>query len=94
MSNERLDRLETALRRVAKEIVLHGERLNRLEEASKTLDKLGALDDRLTQFAEDVEAARRERKLGDIGFKENRETLQNHEARLLKVEREIDDDSR
>jgi chromosome segregation ATPase len=88
MSDERFGRLEASIKRISKEVILQGERLTSLEEISKKLDKLDRLDDRVTSFAEDIEAARRERKLRDMGFKEYRDTLQDHEARVLRLERE------
>lgn len=94
MSDERFKRLEDAIRRVSKEIVLQGERLRNLEEGSRKLEKLDELDRRVTAFAGDIEAARRDRAMGDMDFKERREVLQNHEARLLKIERHENYDAR
>ncbi len=94
MSEERLSRLEASIRRISKEVVLQGERLVRLETGASKLNKLGELDERVTAFAEDIEAARRDRTLRDANFNENRETLLDHEARLLKIEREENDDTR
>jgi hypothetical protein len=86
MSEEKLGRLEAAIKRICRDIVLHGERLNALEAKSKQLEKLSELDERVIAFARDVEAARRERVLSDVDFNENRKTLQDHEARLLQIE--------
>lgn len=94
MSDQRFGRLEASIKRISREVVLQGERLGRLEEEAKKLDKLGELDERVTAFAEDVEAARRDRTLSDFDFNERREVLQDHEARLLKIERHKKDDPR
>lgn len=94
MSDDRLERLEASMRRVIKEVVLQGERLAKLAAGAKRLDKLGELDRRVTAFAGDVEAARRERTLRDFDFKERRQVLQDHEARLLGMERNKTDDPR
>lgn len=94
MSDERYSRLEDAVKRIAKEVVLHGERLRCLEEESKKLVKLGELDDRVTDFAEDIEAVRRDRTLRDYYFNENQEKFKKHDDRLRKLEGEENDDPR
>lgn len=94
MSDDRFNRLEASIKRIGKEVVLQGERLTRLEEASKKLDKLGELDDRVTSFAEDIEAARRDRTLRDYHFNENQAELKKHDDRLRKLEGGVNDDSR
>jgi len=94
MSDERYGRLEDAVMRIAKEVVLHGERLGRLEVESKKLVKLGELDDRVTDFAEDIEAARRDRTLRDYYFNENQAKFQKLDDRLRKLEGEENDDTR
>lgn len=87
MSEERLARLEASIKRIAHTVTLHEERLLELETNDGRFERLAQLDDRVTSFAEDVEAARRDRKLRDVDFNENRLKLQEHEARLIKLER-------
>lgn len=94
MSDERIKGLEATIKRIAKEVVLHGERLDRLEHESKKLEKVRELDDRVTDFAGDIEAARRDRKLRDYHFNENQKALKNHNDRLKKLEGEKNDDPR
>lgn len=48
----------------------------------------------MTDFAGDIEAARRDRKLRDYHFNENQKALKNHNDRLKKLEGEKNDDPR
>lgn len=92
--SEEIDRLEATIKRIGKEVVLQGERITRLEEASKKLDKIAELDGRVTSFVEDVEAARRDRTLRDYHFNENQKELKNRDNRLRTLEGGVNDDSR
>lgn len=94
MSDERFKNLEASIKRIAKEVVLHDERLGRLEQESKKLEKVRELDDRVTDFAGDIEASRRDRKLRDYYFGENQKELKKHDDRLKKLEGEKNDDPR
>ncbi|MBI5245740.1 MAG: hypothetical protein HY923_01055 [Elusimicrobia bacterium] len=95
MSDDRIEALERTVRRVVGEVLRQGERLARLEEGSKKLAKLDELDQRVTDFAEDVEAARRERGIADQSFRDLRKELQRQAATLISLGgKNVDDDAR
>ena len=95
MSDERFESLEKTVRRIAGEVLRQGERLALLEESSRKFAKLAELEQRVADFAEDIEAARRERGVADLSFKELREELQRQAAKLISLEDDnVDDDAR
>ena len=95
MSDNRIATLERTVRSVAGEVLRQRERLVLLEEASKQLSKLAELDQRVTDFAKDVEAARRERGVADLSFDELRKELQRQAAKLISLGgKNVDDDAR
>ena len=61
--------------------------LDRIVEKLHKLDKIDEVNERLIAFASDVEASRKDRGLYDLSFKEHRDALLNHEARLLRLEK-------
>ena len=93
MSDDQIEVLTRTVRAIARGLLQQGERLVLLEEGSKKLAKLGELDQRVSDFTKDVEAARRERGIADESFKELREELQRQAAKLIQLEEKyVDDD--
>lgn len=58
----------------------------RLDKDMATKTQLGMLINQIDDFCGIVEVSRGERKISDKSFSEIRETLQNHEARLVRLE--------
>lgn len=58
----------------------------RLDKDIATKAQVGMLINRIDDFSGIVEASRGERKVLDESFRDIRETLQNHEARLVRLE--------
>jgi chromosome segregation ATPase len=59
---------------------------DRLEKEMATKTQVGTLIDKVDDFCEIVEASRGERKIFDESFRAIRGTLQDHEARLVRLE--------
>lgn len=57
-----------------------------ISEQMATQAQLGTLIHQIDDFCRIVEASRGERKISDKSFSEIRETLQDHEARLVRLE--------
>lgn len=79
-------------RKIAIQVVGIDARLQRIETKldnfGAKLSKLDEINARLISFAGDVESARKMRAFNDASFAEHREILQNHEARLVRLDEE------
>ncbi|NNN07408.1 MAG: hypothetical protein HKL90_16075 [Elusimicrobia bacterium] len=83
----RMGRVEQTLHKVVVTVSGHTEHLIRIDEKLKKLDLLDRIAQSMDALAGDLKSSRAERALSDLSFREQQATLNDHEVRIHRLER-------
>ena len=83
----RFDAVEAKLHGVAVAVARHEERFDRIETQLKKLDVIETLQRQVAAMVSEQLSIHRQRTLIDQAFRDQRETLLDHEARITRLER-------
>jgi chromosome segregation ATPase len=79
--------LRGTVRRLAVKVANHDVRFDRIDEKLKKLDVLDQIKSSMDEMTGELRASRSERALFAQSFRDQQETLTNHELRLTRLER-------